>query len=68
MYILFRYESNDPIVRFTEPQLAEIRKVLLSKVFCDNLDLAGDIQRSALDQPSDFLLVISSFLNDLYSV
>lgn len=52
---LFRYESSDPIVRFTEPQLAEIRKVLLSKVFCDNLDLAGDIQRSALDQPSDFL-------------
>lgn len=50
-----RYETSDPIVRFTEPQVAEIRKVLLSKVLCDNMDIIGDIQRSALDQPSDFL-------------
>ncbi|XP_046660849.1 chorion peroxidase isoform X2 [Homalodisca vitripennis] len=51
----FWYESSDPILRFTEPQLAEIRKVQLSKVLCDNLDISGDIQRSVLDQPSDFL-------------
>lgn len=42
-------------MRFTEPQLAEIRKVQLSKVLCDNLDIPGTIQRSVLDQPNDFL-------------
>ncbi|XP_022188065.2 peroxidase-like protein isoform X2 [Nilaparvata lugens] len=51
----FWYESGDPLFRFTEAQLAEIRKSTLSKVLCDNMDIASDIQRSVLDQPSDFL-------------
>ncbi|XP_054289704.1 uncharacterized protein LOC129004994 [Macrosteles quadrilineatus] len=51
----FWYESADPIVRFTEPQLVEIRKVVLAKTLCDNLDTQGTIQKSALDQPNDFL-------------
>uniref|UniRef100_A0A0A9VVR2 Peroxidasin n=2 Tax=Lygus hesperus TaxID=30085 RepID=A0A0A9VVR2_LYGHE len=51
----FWYENDDPISRFTEPQLAEIRKSTLAKTICENLDQPGDIQRSAFDQPNDFL-------------
>ncbi|XP_034243586.1 uncharacterized protein LOC117646626 [Thrips palmi] len=51
----FWYENDDPATRFTEAQLAEIRKATLSKVLCSNLDADGDMQRSALDQPSNFL-------------
>ncbi|XP_014285769.2 heme peroxidase 2 [Halyomorpha halys] len=51
----FWYESDDPIVRFTEAQLAEIRKSTLSKLICSNMDVSSDIQRSAFDLPSDFL-------------
>jgi hypothetical protein len=50
-----RYENEDQTVRFTEAQLAEIRKMTLSKILCDNMDIQSDIQRSALDQPSNFL-------------
>ena len=50
-----RYENEDQTVRFTETQLAEIRKMTLSKILCDNMDIQSDIQRSALDQPSNFL-------------
>lgn len=50
-----RYENDEPNTRFTEAQLAEIRKATLSKVLCANLDADGDMQRSALDQPSNFL-------------
>ncbi|KAJ8926678.1 hypothetical protein NQ314_020927 [Rhamnusium bicolor] len=51
----FWYENEDPVVRFTEPQLAEIRKVTLAKIICDNLDVLGDMQRAAFDLPSSFL-------------
>ncbi|XP_014256496.1 uncharacterized protein LOC106670552 [Cimex lectularius] len=51
----FWYENEDAVVRFTEAQLAEIRKTTLSKVVCDNLDVPSEIQRSVFDQPSDFL-------------
>lgn len=51
----FWYENNDPVVRFTEAQLAEIRKVTLAKVFCENLDIPGEMQRAAFDLPSNFL-------------
>ena len=50
-----RYENEDQTVRFTEAQLAEIRKMTLSKILCENMDIQSDIQRSALDQASNFL-------------
>ncbi|GLG99518.1 Peroxidasin [Gryllus bimaculatus] len=51
----FRYENDDPLVRFTEAQLAEIRKITLSRLVCDNLDRVDTIQRSLLDLPDPFL-------------
>ncbi|ERL88558.1 hypothetical protein D910_05943 [Dendroctonus ponderosae] len=51
----FWYETNDPVVRFTEAQLAEIRKVTLAKTVCDNIDGNSDMQRSAFELPSNFL-------------
>ncbi|XP_052127247.1 peroxidasin homolog pxn-1-like [Frankliniella occidentalis] len=51
----FWYENDDPVSRFTEAQLAEIRKATLSKILCANLDAESDMQRSALDQPNNFL-------------
>ncbi|XP_050297990.1 uncharacterized protein LOC126737238 [Anthonomus grandis grandis] len=51
----FWYENGDPVTRFTEAQLAEIRKVTLAKVMCDNLDGNSDMQRSAFELPSNFL-------------
>jgi hypothetical protein len=51
----FWYENDEPAIRFTEAQLNEIRKTTLSKVFCENLDVPGDMQRAAFDLPSNFL-------------
>lgn len=51
----FWYENEDPTVKFTEAQLAELRKTTLSKIICENLDIQGDMQRAALDLPSNFL-------------
>ncbi|KRT83256.1 peroxidase [Oryctes borbonicus] len=51
----FWYENSDPIVRFTEAQLAEIRKTTLAKTLCNNLDIHSDVQRAAFDLPSNFL-------------
>ncbi|KAF5284358.1 hypothetical protein FQR65_LT13575 [Abscondita terminalis] len=51
----FWYENEDPTVRFTEAQLAEIRKISLARIFCENLDVPGDMQRAAFDLPSNFL-------------
>lgn len=51
----FWYENDDPVVRFSEQQLAEIRKMTLAKVICDNLDVHSDMQRAAFDLPSNFL-------------
>lgn len=51
----FWYENQDPVVRFTEAQLAEIRKITLAKTLCDNTDVYSDMQRSAFDLPSNFL-------------
>lgn len=45
----------DPAVRFTEAQLAEIRKITLAKIFCDNMDGHVQMQRAAFDLPSNFL-------------
>ncbi|GLG94269.1 Chorion peroxidase [Gryllus bimaculatus] len=51
----FWYENENPVVKFTEAQLAEIRKITLSKILCENMDISSDMQRSAFDQPSNFL-------------
>lgn len=51
----FWYETSDPLVRFTEDQLTEIRKVQLSKVICTNGDNIERIQKHAMDTPDAFL-------------
>ncbi|XP_058122599.1 uncharacterized protein LOC131293497 [Anopheles ziemanni] len=51
----FWYENEDPAVKFTEAQLAELRKTTLAKIVCENLDITGDMQRAAFDLPSNFL-------------
>ncbi|XP_050345833.1 heme peroxidase 2 [Nymphalis io] len=51
----FWYENDNRAARFTEQQLSEIRKSTLSKVMCDNFDIASDIQRASFDLPSNFL-------------
>lgn len=53
--LTFRYENEDPTVRFTGAQLTELRKTTLAKIICDNLDVPGDMQRAAFDLPSNFL-------------
>ncbi|XP_055595817.1 uncharacterized protein LOC129746262 [Uranotaenia lowii] len=49
------YENDDAVTKFTEAQLAELRKTTLSRIICENLDIQGDMQRAALDLPSNFL-------------
>ncbi|XP_037820579.1 uncharacterized protein LOC119609748 [Lucilia sericata] len=51
----FWYENQNPEVKFTEAQLAEIRKTTLAKITCENLEIPGDMQRAAFDLPSNFL-------------
>ena len=51
----FWYEGGNPLIRFTEAQLDEIRKVSLSKVMCDNCDTVTNIQRALFDVPDPFL-------------
>ena len=55
LYSIERYETSDPFLRFSEQQLAEIRKIKLSKVFCDNSDSIDTIQRDVMDLPDTFL-------------
>lgn len=52
---VIRYENENANVRFTEAQLAEIRKISLAKIICDNMDISSDMQREAFDLPSNFL-------------
>lgn len=49
------YETDDPNLRFTEPQLAEIRKTTLTEIMCSNMDHDNMMQRAAFDLPSNFL-------------
>lgn len=51
----FWYENEEPAVKFTEAQLAEVRKITLAKILCENMDVHGDMQRAAFDLPSNFL-------------
>ena len=48
----FWYEGGNPLIRFTEAQLDEIRKVSLAKITCDNCDRVTHIQRAMFDVPS----------------
>ncbi|XP_054167292.1 peroxidasin homolog pxn-1-like [Oppia nitens] len=50
-----RYETSDPFIRFSEQQLAEIRKITLSKVLCENSDSIDTIQRQIMDLPDTYL-------------
>ncbi|XP_067144092.1 uncharacterized protein [Centruroides vittatus] len=51
----FWYETSNSLVRFTEEQLTEIRKVRLSKIVCENSDNIDLVQRNALDLYDNFL-------------
>lgn len=51
----FWHETSNPFIRFTEPQLNEIRKVTLAKIICDNSDSINMIQRNVMDLPDSFL-------------
>ena len=51
----FWYENGNPLIRFTEAQLAEIRKITLSKVICENCDEVTNVQRAMFDIPDPFL-------------
>ena len=53
--LVFRYENRDPLIRFTEAQLAEIRKATVAKLVCENSDGIIITQRSAFDQHEPFL-------------
>lgn len=47
------FESGDPEVRFTKPQLAEIRKSSFARLFCDNTKTIRSIQKKAFDIVED---------------
>ena len=51
----FWYENNNQAGRFTEAQLAEIRKVAFSRIICENSDTISEIPRSVFDLPHNFL-------------
>jgi len=51
----FWHETSDPYLRFSLPQLAEIRKLSLAKVICSQSDHIDSIQRNAMDLPEPFL-------------
>lgn len=51
----FWYENSNVFTRFTPEQLAEIRKVTLSKIICTNSDQITHIQKQSMDQHDLFL-------------
>ncbi|VVC36103.1 Hypothetical protein CINCED_3A021410 [Cinara cedri] len=51
----FWFETDNPLLRFPEAQLAEIRKATLAKILCENMDVHSDMQKAAFDQPNDYL-------------
>ncbi|PAV59662.1 hypothetical protein WR25_21255 [Diploscapter pachys] len=50
----FYYENNKEFTRFTQDQLAEIRKVALSSVICKNSEYSKHIQPNAFILPDEF--------------
>lgn len=51
----FWHETGDPFIRFSPPQLAEIRKMTLAKVICQESDSIDVIQRNAMDVSDHYL-------------
>lgn len=51
----FWHETSDPFVRFSLPQLAEIRKLTLAKIICEQSDSIDAIQRNAMDVSDHYL-------------
>ncbi|KAK7069012.1 hypothetical protein SK128_018576, partial [Halocaridina rubra] len=51
----FWYETSDVNLRFSEEQLASIRKVTMASLICENCDVVEQIQRGVFDMPHDFL-------------
>ncbi|KAI6232119.1 hypothetical protein M3Y95_00453300 [Aphelenchoides besseyi] len=49
----FYYETDDSYLRFTAPQLTEIRKSTFGKMICENSDYAKKIQPNVFLQPND---------------
>lgn len=47
------FESGDPEVAFTKPQLAEIRKSSFARLFCDNSNNVTKVQKKAFDVVDD---------------
>ena len=56
IYILCtRYETNDPNLRFTDNQLAEIRKSTMASLVCNNCDVVDKVQLGVFDIAHNFL-------------
>lgn len=51
----FWFENNDPFVRFSESQLAELRKITLAKIVCENSDGITHIQKEVMDTADDYM-------------
>jgi len=51
----FWYETNDAAIRFTEQQLAEIRKTTMASLICKNCDIAEKVQLGVFDIAHNFL-------------
>ena len=54
MVFALRYETSDPSLRFTEEQLASIRKATMASLICENCDVVESIQRGVFDIQNDF--------------
>jgi hypothetical protein len=49
----FWFENNDPAIRFTPNQLAEIRKASFSRIICDNTESIFSIPQNVFTIPND---------------
>ena len=47
------FETNDPVIRFTPNQLAEIRKASFSRIICDNTESIFSIPQNVFEIPND---------------
>ncbi|CAG0923981.1 unnamed protein product, partial [Notodromas monacha] len=52
---LMKYENGDPLLRFTDAQLSQIRETTMAKIICQNADSIPLLQRSVFDLPDPFL-------------